>query len=69
MPQQRKHPNLSGLISDTKMPSQAIIHNDIHSKNIKTSRADGTIQYKLIDFGLSFADPEKASKELKIHGM
>ena len=63
-------PNLSGLISDTKMPSQAIIHNDIHSKNIiKTSRADGTIQYKLIDFGLSFADPEKASKELKIHGM
>ena len=59
-----------GLMSDSAILSQAIIHNDIHSKNIiKTSKEDGTTHYKLIDFGLSFADPEKAGKELKIHGM
>ena len=63
-------PSQIGLVSDTMILSQAIIHNDIHSKNIiKTTGEDGTTQYKLIDFGLSFADPEKASKELKVHGM
>ncbi|MHB9055389.1 MAG: serine/threonine protein kinase [Paludibacteraceae bacterium] len=63
-------PNQVGLVSDTIILRQAIIHNDIHSKNIiKTTKEDGTTQYKLIDFGLSFIDPEKASADLKIHGM
>ncbi len=61
---------ITGLTSESNTPDQAIIHNDIHSKNIiKTLKEDGSAQYKLIDFGLSFTDPEKASKEQKVHGM
>ncbi len=48
----------------------AIIHNDIHSKNIiKTIDENGYPFYKLIDFGLSFTNADKADKEQKIHGM
>lgn len=56
--------------SETSIHGLAIIHNDIHSKNIiKTQNENNAAQYKLFDFGLSFVDPEKADINLKQNGM
>lgn len=63
-------PEKIGLISDTQIFREyAIIHNDIHTKNIiQVKNEQGEIQYKLIDFGLSFVNPESARTSLKVNG-
>lgn len=48
----------------------AIIHNDINPKNIiRTRNEDGTYRYVLIDFGLSFTDPNAVRHSKKEEGM
>ncbi|MCF3108461.1 FHA domain-containing serine/threonine-protein kinase [Niabella sp. CC-SYL272] len=48
----------------------AIIHNDINPKNIiRTKNEDGSCRYVLIDFGLSFADPDAVRHSKKEDGM
>ncbi|GAB3013455.1 hypothetical protein GCM10027051_15830 [Niabella terrae] len=48
----------------------AVIHNDINPKNIIRSRkADGSYRYVLIDFGLSFTDPDAVRHSKKEEGM
>jgi len=48
----------------------AIIHNDINPKNIiRTTNEDGSYRYVLIDFGLSFADPDAVRHSKKEDGM
>lgn len=63
-------PEKIGLMSDTQIYREhAIIHNDIHNKNIiQVKNEQGKIQYKLIDFGLSFVNPESARTSLKVNG-
>lgn len=64
-------PEKIGLMSDTQIFREyAIIHNDIHTKNIiQVKNERGETQYKLIDFGLSFVNPESARTSLKVNGM
>ncbi len=64
-------PEKIGLMSDTQIFREyAIIHNDIHTKNIiQVKNERGEIQYKLIDFGLSFVNPKSARTSLKVNGM
>ena len=59
-----------GLLSETEILTEhAIIHNDIHTKNIiRVIDDDGTYSYKLIDFGLSFINPKNTRLSLKRHG-
>lgn len=48
----------------------AVIHNDINPKNIIRSRnEDGSHRYVLIDFGLSFTDPNAVRHSKKEEGM
>lgn len=48
----------------------AIIHNDINPKNIiRTRNEDGSFRYVLIDFGLSFVDPDAVRHSKKEDGM
>ncbi|MFT4094216.1 MAG: FHA domain-containing serine/threonine-protein kinase [Niabella sp.] len=48
----------------------AIIHNDINPKNIiRTTSNDGSYRYVLIDFGLSFTDPDAVRHSKKEEGM
>lgn len=48
----------------------AVIHNDINPKNIiRTRNEDGTYRYVLIDFGLSFTDPNAVRHSKKEEGM
>ncbi|MBZ4191125.1 FHA domain-containing serine/threonine-protein kinase [Niabella beijingensis] len=48
----------------------AIIHNDINPKNIIRSKIeDGSYRYVLIDFGLSFVDPDAVRHSKKEDGM
>ena len=48
----------------------AIIHNDINPKNIiRTTNEDGSIRYVLVDFGLSFTDPDTVRHSKKEEGM
>lgn len=48
----------------------AVIHNDINPKNIlRTKNEDGTYRYVLIDFGLSFTDPNAVRHSKKEEGM
>lgn len=60
-----------GLMSQTEiLTNHAIIHNDISTKNIiRQQKDDGGYCYKLIDFGLSFVNPENARSSQKQHGM
>lgn len=47
-----------------------VIHNDINPKNIlRTTNADGSYRYVLIDFGLSFTDPDAVRHSKKEEGM
>lgn len=49
---------------------KAIIHNDINPKNIiRTVNNDGTYRYVLLDFGLSFTDPDTVRHSKKEDGM
>lgn len=48
----------------------AVIHNDINPKNIiRTRNDDGSYRYVLIDFGLSFTDPNAVRHSKKEEGM
>jgi|GEM_PF-990680 len=48
----------------------SIIHNDINPKNIvRTKNEDGSIRFVLIDFGLSFTDPDSVRHSKKEEGM
>lgn len=48
----------------------AVIHNDINPKNImRTINVDGSHRYVLIDFGLSFSDPDAVRHSKKEEGM
>ncbi|WP_157097926.1 FHA domain-containing serine/threonine-protein kinase [Niabella ginsenosidivorans] len=48
----------------------AIIHNDINPKNIiRAKNEDGSWRYVLIDFGLSFVDPDAVRHSKKEDGM
>ncbi|WP_346239160.1 FHA domain-containing serine/threonine-protein kinase [Niabella insulamsoli] len=48
----------------------AVVHNDINSKNIlRTKNEDGSFRYVLIDFGLSFSDPDAVRHSKKEEGM
>lgn len=60
-----------GTASETVLLSEhAIIHNDIHLKNIiRTERSMGGYSYKLIDFGLSFVDSRQVRAEHIENGM
>ncbi|MDY3089774.1 MAG: serine/threonine-protein kinase [Porphyromonas sp.] len=60
-----------GTASETVLLSEhAIIHNDIHLKNIiRTQRSVGGYGYKLIDFGLSFVDSRRVRAEHIENGM
>ena len=59
------------LLSDSVIINRdAIIHNDINPKNIiRTRNEDGSWRYVLIDFGLSFADPDAVRHSKKEDGM
>ncbi len=48
----------------------AVVHNDINPKNIiRTKNEDGSYRYVLIDFGLSFSDPDTVRHSKKEEGM
>ncbi|MCH5598332.1 serine/threonine protein kinase [Niabella ginsengisoli] len=48
----------------------AVIHNDINPKNIiRSKNEDGSNRYVLIDFGLSFSDPDAVRHSRKEEGM
>lgn len=48
----------------------AVVHNDINPKNIiRTTNDDGSYRYVLIDFGLSFTDPNAVRHSKKEEGM
>lgn len=48
----------------------AVIHNDINTKNIiRVQNESGTYRYVLIDFGLSFTDPDAVRRSKKEEGM
>jgi serine/threonine protein kinase len=52
------------------LKKNAIIHNDINTKNIiRTKNEDGSYRYVLIDFGLSFTDPQAVGLSKKEDGM
>ena len=60
-----------GYKSETQIiVENAIIHNDIHPKNIiRKEVGNGQYRYVLIDFGLSFSNPKNLTDDLKKHGM
>ncbi|WP_026309650.1 FHA domain-containing serine/threonine-protein kinase [Niabella aurantiaca] len=63
-------PPPSSLSDSVIINRDAIIHNDINPKNIiRTKNEDGTCRYVLIDFGLSFADPDAVRHSKKEDGM
>lgn len=48
----------------------SIIHNDLNPKNIiRVQKEDGSFRYVLIDFGLSFTDPDAVRHSKKEDGM
>ncbi len=54
----------------TSIKRNAVIHNDINPKNIiRTTNADGSNRYVVIDFGLSFTDPNAVRHSKKEEGM
>ena len=61
----------AGYLTETQLISEnAIIHNDIHPKNIICEDlAYGNYRYVLIDFGLSFTNPKKVSDSFIQNGM
>lgn len=61
------------IVSNTDsvlLKRNAVIHNDINPKNIlRTKNEDGSYRYVLIDFGLSFTDPNEVRHSKKEEGM
>src|SRR5690606_29963675 len=65
LPGSLAHPTGSVLLN-----RDAIIHNDINPKNIiRTQNEGGAYRYVLIDFGLSFTDPNAVRHSKKEEGM
>ena len=61
--------NQAGLDSETiLLRKHAIIHNDVSAKNIIKEIRRGRVNYKLIDFGLSYVENERKDKENKLRG-
>lgn len=60
-----------GSATDTVLLGEyAIVHNDIHPKNIISVEADtGGRIYKLIDFGLSFSNADSIRNSHRVNGM
>lgn len=59
-----------GVSDSVIINRNAIIHNDINPKNIiRTKDEEGGWRYVLIDFGLSFADPDAVRHSKKEDGM
>uniref|UniRef100_UPI0039A5C08A FHA domain-containing serine/threonine-protein kinase n=1 Tax=Ornithobacterium rhinotracheale TaxID=28251 RepID=UPI0039A5C08A len=63
--------SLIGYSSETQILRQtAIIHNDIHPKNIiKNKMPNGMYRYVLIDFGLSFVDTKNIKEDNQKNGL
>lgn len=61
---------IAGSTGSALLKRNSIIHNDVNPKNIiRTKNADGSYRYVLIDFGLSFTDPNAVRHSKKEDGM
>ena len=61
---------ISSQTDSVLLKRNAIIHNDINTKNIiRTKNLDGSVRYVLLDFGLSFTDPDAVRHSKKEDGM
>ncbi|MCH5719151.1 FHA domain-containing serine/threonine-protein kinase [Niabella hibiscisoli] len=62
--------NVAQHTESALLKRNAVIHNDINPKNIiRTPNEDGSYRYVLIDFGLSFTDPNAVRHSKKEEGM
>lgn len=63
-------PDSSRNTESAMLKRSAIVHNDINPKNIiRIKNEDGSFRYVLIDFGLSFTDPNSVRHSKKEEGM
>ena len=61
---------IAGSAGSALLQRNSIVHNDVNPKNIiRSKNADGSYRYVLIDFGLSFTDPDAVRHSKKEDGM
>lgn len=61
---------VAGQTGSALLNRNAIIHNDLNPKNIiRSKNTDGSCRYVLVDFGLSFTDPDSVRHSKKEEGM
>ncbi len=62
--------DIAGSAGSALLQKNAIVHNDVNMKNIiRTKNKDGSYRYVLLDFGLSFTDPDAVRHSKKEDGM
>lgn len=62
--------DVAGSTGSALLQRNSIVHNDVNPKNIiRTKNVDGSYRYVLLDFGLSFTDPDAVRHSKKEDGM